>query len=140
MEKQHPKHTVYFNYARKQNGIFDNIDTSERKSAGDILDSLVKCDDFEPSLQNFLLDLKQHHKRDMSTDNFGTITLEAPEITEDFIRQSFIRVGESVNQKNIASSLHKVPEMKEIIYHAIAWSDNRKSICNVQTKGVYENR
>ena len=117
-----------------KNGIFDNIDTSERKLAGDILDSLVECDDFKPSLQKFFLDLKQHHKRDMSTDNFGTITLEAPEITKDFIRRSFIHVGESVNQKNIASSLHKVLEMKEIIYHAIAWLDDRKSIYVVSTQ------
>ena len=50
LEKQNPKHTVYFNRARKQNGIFDNINTSERKSADNILDILIKCDEFKPSL------------------------------------------------------------------------------------------
>ena len=41
LEKQNTKHTVYFKRDRKNNGIFAKIDTSERKSVKQIVDSLV---------------------------------------------------------------------------------------------------
>ena len=40
MEKENTRHTVYFDRSRNNNGVFDKIDTSERKTIGQILKSL----------------------------------------------------------------------------------------------------
>ena len=61
-------------------------------------------------------------------NNFATIALEAPELREDFIHKSFVHVGESVTQKNIWSGLRAVLEMDDILYHAVAHSEDNKSI------------
>ena len=39
-----------------------------------------------------------------------------------------MHVGESVSQKNIVSGLTRVLEMDKVLYHANAWSDDRKSM------------
>ena len=58
MEKENTRSTVYFNRAQGGNGIFAKIDTSERKSAREILNQLVRCKEFEPSLQRFFEDIR----------------------------------------------------------------------------------
>ena len=50
LEKDNSKHTVYFKRDRIRNGIFADIDTSERKSVPQILEQLTRVTDFEPSL------------------------------------------------------------------------------------------
>ena len=96
VEKENTKHTVYFDRSRNNNGIFANIDTSERKTIGQILDSLSHP---EPSLQNFFGDLRKLNEEGKFIDDFTTISLQAPEVPEEFIQQSFIHVGESKTQK-----------------------------------------
>ena len=53
MEKENTRSTVYFNRDQGGNGIFANIDTSERKSAWEIANQPARCNKFEPSLQQF---------------------------------------------------------------------------------------
>ena len=49
-------------------------------------------------------------------------------MTERFIHEAFIHIGDKTTQKNISSGLTKVLEMDEIIHHAYAWSPDKKSI------------
>jgi len=49
-------------------------------------------------------------------------------MSETFIQQSFIHVGESKTQKSIVSGLHRVIEMDKVIYHGFAWADDNRSI------------
>jgi len=128
LEKENTKHAVYFQRSRHSNGIFANIDTSERRTIPQILNTLANSTEHEEPLKIFFCDIKRYYTEDKFTDDFDTICLEAPELTEDFIRQSFIHVGESTRAKNIVSSLHRVLELDEIIYHAIAQADDGKSI------------
>lgn len=60
--------------------------------------------------------------------DFSTIALSAPELSEKTIHKAFIHVGESVRQKNIVSALRSVLERDNVLYHANAWSEDRKSI------------
>ena len=59
LESMNPTHTVYFNRARTNNGIFATIDTSERSSVPKIMDELVRCRAFEPSLHRLFVDIVQ---------------------------------------------------------------------------------
>ena len=128
LEKMNPAHTVYFDRSKNRNGIFANIDTSEKRTVPDILRDLINCSEFETSIHNFFIDIDSHLSAEKFTEDYATIALEAPEMSEDFIRQSFIHVGESVTQKNIHSGLTRVLEMEKVIYHAMAWSDDGNSI------------
>ena len=73
---------MYFNRAQGGNGIFAKIDTSERKSAREILDQLVRCKEFEPSLQRFFADIRLMFLTGGFVDDYSTIALEAPELSE----------------------------------------------------------
>jgi hypothetical protein len=53
MEQENTKHTVYFNRDMNQNGIFAKIDTSEQKTVPEIIQQLVRCNEYEPSLHRF---------------------------------------------------------------------------------------
>ena len=128
LEKQNTKHTVYFKRDRKNNGIFAKIDTSERKSVKQIVDSLVKCGEHEARVQRLFSDVQQLYGDGSFIEDFDTISLAAPEMSEDFIREAFLDVGEDVSQKNIVSGLTKVLEMDTVLYHAIAWSADKKSM------------
>ena len=50
VEKQNPKHTVYFNRSRTNNGIFANVDTSQRVDVPTMIDRLLQVDETEPSM------------------------------------------------------------------------------------------
>ena len=54
-EKAKPQTAVYFNRRRESNGLFANIDTSERKTVPQIVDQLVRCSEFEDSLHRFFV-------------------------------------------------------------------------------------
>ena len=82
MEKENTRSTVYFNRAQGGNGIFAKIDTSERKSAREILNQLVRCKEFEPSLQRFFEDIRLMFLAGGFVDDYSTIALEAPELSE----------------------------------------------------------
>ncbi|KAL7523537.1 hypothetical protein ACHAWF_000560, partial [Thalassiosira exigua] len=62
------------------------------------------------------------------TDDYATIALEAPELQETFIHETFIHVGKNPSQKNIRSSLARVMQMDKVLYHANARSDDGKSM------------
>ncbi|KAL7552027.1 hypothetical protein ACHAWF_017125 [Thalassiosira exigua] len=128
MESQNQKHTTYFNRTRVNNGIFANIDTSVRRTVPQIVQSLVNCDEFEPSLHQFFVYIQLLLTNERFSHDYGSIALEAPELQEKFIHESFFHVGESTNQKNITSGLTKVLEMDKLIYHANAWSEDGKSL------------
>ena len=61
-------------------------------------------------------------------DDFSTIAMEATELSKKTIHKRIIHVGESVKQKNIVSALRSVLERDKVLYHANAWSEDRKSI------------
>ena len=128
MKTENLKNTVYFNRAGSENGIFATIDTSERKSVPQIIDQLVQCPDFEASLHQFVVHLTGVLESDRFIDDYSTNALEAPELPESFIFQLFVHFGENLTQKNTVSGLTKVIEMDKILYHALAWSEDRKSI------------
>ena len=128
VESENPKNTVYFDRSKNKNGIFETIDTSEQKSVLQIIDQLVRCSQFEASLHRFFVDITNRLETGSFVDDYSTIALEAPELQENFIHQAFVHVGEHVSQKNIVSGLTRVLEMEKILYHAIAWSDDRNSI------------
>ena len=64
LEMENPSGTVYFNRSREENGIFANIDTSERKSVPEIIGQLVQCREYEPSLHQFFVDLSGYLERE----------------------------------------------------------------------------
>lgn len=125
MERERSKHTVYFDRCGTNNGVFDKIDTSERRTIGQILTSLKHP---EAAMLKFFNDVKELYDGGDFEDNFTTIALSAPEMRDDFIQKAFIHVGESETQKNIRMSLQQVMQMKEVIYHAIAESKDGKSL------------
>ncbi|KAL7537783.1 hypothetical protein ACHAXR_008074 [Thalassiosira sp. AJA248-18] len=140
LEKENPKHTVYFDRSRRNNGIFAKIDTSERRSIPHILDSLVKCGEYEPSLHQFFVDVQAIHTNGEFIDDFVTITLEAPDMPSDFIYKAFAHVGNSKNQKNIEDGLMKVLETDAVLYHAVAWAPDRKSFYIISKQRASQNR
>ena len=99
LESENPQHTVYFNRSPEGNGIFSKIDTSERQSVPKIIQQLVHCNEYEPSLHKFFVDLSSYLKEGKFNDDYSTIAMEAPELKEKFIHQAFVHVGESVSQK-----------------------------------------
>jgi len=54
MEAKNTRSTVYFNRNRDLNGIFADIDTSERQTVPQIVDHLLRYSEFEPSLRRFI--------------------------------------------------------------------------------------
>ena len=55
LEKENSKHTVYFQRAKTDNGIFTNFDTSERKSIRNILQQHIDCSELTINECKFLL-------------------------------------------------------------------------------------
>ncbi|KAL3768178.1 hypothetical protein ACHAWO_006548, partial [Cyclotella atomus] len=127
LEEENPIHTVHFNRSRSNNGVFANIDVSERRTVPQILTAISNAD-LEQSIKQFALDLLQLYGEDKFVDNFATIALEAPELHEEFIYKEFAHVGDSTNQKGITEGLKRVLEMDQIIYHANARSEDGKSL------------
>lgn len=123
-EKENSKHIVYFKWDRISNGIFADIDTSEHQSVPQIINQLLRCTEFEPSLHKFFVDLSQLVTWDSFIDNFATIAMEAPEFKERFIYEPFLRVGESETQKTIRAGLMKVLKADSILYHGVASEDS----------------
>jgi len=121
-------HTVYFNRSKTSNGIFAKIDTSQKKAVPEIINNLLRCSDYETSLQDFFRDILKCYLDDIVIDDFTTISLIAPELKETFIWECFAHVGDSTNQKTIRAGLTKVLEMQEKIYHAISMAEDGKSM------------
>ena len=71
----------------------------------------------------FFVDIYRLLESDSFIDDYATIALEAPEITEQFIYKSFLHVGESETQKSIAAGLAKILELDTRLYHAVASKD-----------------
>ena len=88
----------------------------------------MRCGEFENSLQRFFVEIGEILDAGAFVDDYSTIALEAPEMPESFIQQSFVHVGESTTQKNLASSLTAVMEMEKVLYHANAWAEDGASI------------
>jgi hypothetical protein len=61
-------------------------------------------------------------------DDFNTIVMEAPEMEEDFIVSAFAHVGDSSTQKNIVRGLERCLQANTLLYHAMAWAPDKKSI------------
>ncbi|KAL7525604.1 hypothetical protein ACHAWF_004185 [Thalassiosira exigua] len=139
MEGENKKHTVYFNQERVGNGIFADIDTSQRRTIPQIVQSLVDCPEFEKSPRQFFLNITNLLSQKRFTDDYATIALEAPELQETFIHQTFIHVGENPSQKNIRSSLARVMQMNNVLYHANARSDDRKPMYIVSKQVASQN-
>ncbi|KAL7554211.1 hypothetical protein ACHAWF_017633 [Thalassiosira exigua] len=140
LEKENPKHTVYFDRSRQKNGLFAHIDTSERKTVPQILAQLVRCGEFESSLNQLFLKLQQLMADGKFVEDYATIALEAPELQESFIHGAFVHVGENVSQKNVWSGLHRVQEMNELIYHAIAWGEDNASVYILSKQNASQTR
>ena len=128
MENQNTKHTVFFDRSRDKNGIFSSVDISKRTSVPDSIRALLRIDTFEPALKSFFTDILRLFEQDRFTDDWNTIVLEAPEVTEKMIHNAFIHVGLSENQKNIVSGLKSVMELDKVVYHAIAHSEDGSSL------------
>ena len=89
---------------------------------------LLRCSEFKPSLQRFFVNINNVLETGSFVDDYSTTALEVPELPEKFIHQSWVHVGESVVAKSIASLLAKILEMEKVIYHAIQWSVDCKSV------------
>ena len=124
MEKQNSKNTVFFNRDKATNGIFDSIDTSHKAKVPDMLRKLCTINSFEDSLKKFFDDVMNLWDNGSFTDDWNTIVMNAPEVTETFIQNAFIHVGMSRTQKSIRDGLSRVMEMDRILFHAIATGED----------------
>jgi hypothetical protein len=61
-------------------------------------------------------------------EDFDMIAIEAPDLSEDFIKSSFIHIGDNEKQKNIRTALWKVIEMESVLYHSFARGPEKTSI------------
>ena len=103
----------------------EGVKPEQRRSHGP---QWLWCSEFEPSLCCFFVAINNILKADRSVNGYSTITLEAPDLPEKFIHQSFMYVGESIVPKNIVPLLAKVLKMEKVIYHTITRAEDRKSI------------
>ena len=78
MEAENSRSTVYFNRSKLNNGIFANIDTTERETIPQIIDQLLRCREFENSLHGFFADINALLETGDFVDDFETIAFEAP--------------------------------------------------------------
>ena len=139
VEAQRPTQSQSFDRSREKNGIFSTIDTSVGRPVGNILDDLLRCDEYEDALQSFFADVKEHHDGGRFTENFDIIAMDAPEMTENFIHKSFIHVGNQATQKSIQSGLKKVLDMDEVIHHSMAWGNDGASIYVISKQRTSQN-
>jgi len=127
-EKENSIHAVFFDRSKKSNGIFAQIDSSERKTVPEIINNLLQSGEHEPSIQALFRDILQCFHEDKVIDDFTTISLMAPDLKEKFIWESFAHVGDSTDQKTIRDGLWKVMEMQDMIFHAIVMAEDGKSM------------
>ena len=99
MEVENSRVTAYFNREKYKNGVFASIDTTERQSIPQIVDQLVRCCEFEKSLQHFFTDVGALLESGDFVDDYSTIAYEAPELSESFIHKSFVHVGERLRKR-----------------------------------------
>jgi hypothetical protein len=129
LEKENPLHTQVFNRSKDNyNGTFINIDTSERRSVPQIIDELIRVGECKPHLQNLFINIQTLIQDDKVIDDFNTIVMEAPEMEEDFIVSAFAHVGDNSTQKNIVRGLERCLQANTLLYHAMAWAPDKKSI------------
>eukprot|EP00984_Skeletonema_dohrnii_P011132 scaffold4426_cov181-Skeletonema_dohrnii-CCMP3373.AAC.1 len=127
-EVENPVHTVYFDRSRKSNGTFAKIDTNEKNSAAEIIKNLERCNEHEESIQQFFRDVLHYIENNKFLDDFLSISMLAPDLQDEFIVEAFIGVGDSRTQKNIRDGLTRVLEMRDTIYHAMAFAEDGKSM------------
>lgn len=108
--------------------MFQTVDTSHGSDIGKTLKELCAMDSCEEWLKTFFKDVSHHWETEKFSNDWDTIILEAPEVTEDFIYSTFIHVGLNPKQKGIVDGLKRVLDMDNILYHGIAWSESGDSI------------
>lgn len=140
IEQENPIFTQVFNRTQDNNGTFVTIDTSERKSVPQILDQLIRTGDCEKSLTKFFEDVMAYLHEEKFTDDFETIVQTAPELEEHFIYDAFAHVGDSQSQKSIARGLQSCMQYNSLLYHAMAFADDKKSIYLVGKQRASQNR
>ena len=82
MEIGNTQSTLYFNQECGGNGLFATINTSKQQTVSSILAQLVNCREIEPSLQRFFADIKGIMIVGGFIDDYLTIAMEAPELSE----------------------------------------------------------
>ena len=87
MEAKNKRSTVCFSQNCNKNGIFADIDTSERQTVSQIVDQLLGSSALEPSLCRFCVDINGVMEVGRFVDDYSTTALEAPELPEKFIHQ-----------------------------------------------------
>lgn len=99
MEKQNTKHTVYYNRTDNNNDAFAKINTGEKRTKAQIINSLTHPE--KRKVRDFFQDVQLHFDCDEFEDDFTTIALSAPELKEDFIRKDFLHVVSRVSHRKI---------------------------------------
>jgi hypothetical protein len=128
LEKENQSHTIFFNRTRSNNGVFANIDTSERRTVPQMLNAILRAGEVEPNTMQMVTNILELQCQNKFTDDFATIALHTPELQQDFIFKEFAHIGDSTHQKDISEGLKRVLEMDRILYHSIAWAPDGKSI------------
>lgn len=127
VEKERPSQTVYFNRT-DSNGIFSKIDTGHKQSIERILRNLARSHAHTNSgLVEFFSEVESLHTNGRFIDDFDTIAAESPEIDPNTICEEFIHIGHEKRSKSIRNALKRVVEMNDLLYHAVAWREDRRS-------------
>ena len=113
LESENPLHTQHFNRSRMGNGVFSNVDTSERRSTRQILESLANCSEYNASTKKLFNDALQLYNDGRVQEDLNEMVLHAPDLQQSFIQEAFIHVGMDVNQKSIQDGCKKVLDMDE---------------------------
>jgi hypothetical protein len=121
-------HRVYFDRDHSTNGIFAKIDTGRGQSIGDILNNLVNSREHRQADHKLFVEVHSLLSEGRFIEDFDMIAIEAPDLSEDFIKSSFIHIGDNEKQKNIRTALWKVIEMESVLYHSFAWGPDKTSI------------
>ena len=127
MEAKNKRSTVCFSQNCNKNGIFADIDTSERQTVSQIVDQLLGSSALEPSLCRFCVDINGVMEVGRFVDDYSTTALEAPELPEKFIHQLCVHVRGSIVANNTVSLLAEVLKMEKLTYHTITWVEDQKS-------------
>eukprot|EP00978_Attheya_sp_CCMP212_P004223 scaffold9225_cov66-Attheya_sp.AAC.1 len=126
LENHVPSSVGYFNRSKRDNGLFVKIDTSERKTIPQMLSAIDSPEVPDPTIRSFAHKLLGVFKAGKFIDSFDSISDTAPELEPRMIENEFVAVGQSKNSKCLADALTRTQEENERLYHAIAWSEDKK--------------
>lgn len=120
-QEEAPCHQVYFDRNPATSGLFSKIDTNHGASVPSIVSKLVTDPGFiGHPLRGFFETVDELLRKKKFTDDFDKIALEAPELPEDVVYSSFAHIGYSTSQKNVGTSLQRILDLDEVVYHAMA--------------------